>query len=78
MVGRREPLVHGWALWWRAMRNDIIGKAGVAAIVILAPGGFILGLALLARRYRGRGEPASARPGPPGEQQPAGDHQQAA
>ena len=58
------------------MRKDMIAKAGMAAVIILAPGGFVLGLALLAKRYRGA--PASARPGPPGEQQPAGDHQQAA
>lgn len=36
------------------MRKDLIGKAGVAAVILLAPGGFLLGLALIARRYRAR------------------------
>ena len=35
-----------------AMRKGVISKAGIAAVVILAPGGFILGLALLAKHYR--------------------------
>lgn len=34
------------------MRNDLIGKFGLAAIILLAPGGFILGAALAADHYR--------------------------
>ena len=49
------------------MRKDLIGKAGVAAVIILAPGGFVLGLALLVRRYRGSSrseEQTTTRPAP--------------
>jgi len=53
------------------MDNKILNRAGVAAAILLVPGGFILGATLLARRYRqqaaekaaGQGETA----GPPAE-----------
>lgn len=38
------------------MRKDVIEKAGVAALILLAPGGFVLGLALLAKHRRRRRE----------------------
>ncbi len=73
---RSKRGVHLHRLDWGGMRRDVIARVGTAAVIILAPGGFVLGLALLARRYRR--QPESAPPGVPGEQQPAGDHQQPA
>ena len=34
------------------MRNDLLGKVGLAAFILFAPGGFILGAALAANHYR--------------------------
>jgi hypothetical protein len=34
------------------MRTNILGKVGLAAFILLAPGGFVLGAALVAKRYR--------------------------
>jgi hypothetical protein len=34
------------------MRNDLIGKVSLAALILLAPGGFILGAAMAADHYR--------------------------
>jgi hypothetical protein len=34
------------------MRKDFAKNAGLAAVILLAPGGFILGAAILADRYR--------------------------
>jgi hypothetical protein len=34
------------------MRSDILGKVSLAAIILLAPGGFLLGAALAADHYR--------------------------
>ncbi len=36
------------------MQKDTLGKVGLAAVILLAPGGFILGGALAARYYRNR------------------------
>jgi hypothetical protein len=38
------------------MRNDLLGKMGLAAFILFAPGGFILGAALAANHYRRRDE----------------------
>ena len=42
----------------RITRNQI----GLAAVVLLAPGGFILGATLVARHYRKRRNPVDAEP----------------
>jgi hypothetical protein len=34
------------------MRTKILGKVGLAAVILLAPGGFLLGAALAAEHYR--------------------------
>ncbi len=34
------------------MRKKIFGKFGLAAVILLAPGGFLLGAALAAKHYR--------------------------
>lgn len=34
------------------MRKDALGKAGLAATILLLPGGFLLGFALLVNEYR--------------------------
>ena len=34
------------------MRNDLLGKMGLAALILFAPGGFILGAAIAADHYR--------------------------
>jgi hypothetical protein len=34
------------------MRTKIFGKFGLAAVILLAPGGFLLGVALAAEHYR--------------------------
>jgi len=36
------------------MRKEALGKAGLAATILLCPGGFLLGFALLANEYRKR------------------------
>jgi hypothetical protein len=36
------------------MRTDILGKVGLAAFILFAPGGFILAAALAADHYRKR------------------------
>lgn len=36
------------------MENDNLKKAGLAAVILLAPGGFILGAGLAARYWRKR------------------------
>ena len=36
------------------MRKETFGKAGLAATILLLPGGFLLGFALLAVEYRKR------------------------
>jgi len=41
-------------------REDALKKAGLAAVILLAPGGFILGATLLARHLSTR-EPKSPR-----------------
>lgn len=51
-----------------AMRQETYKKLGLAAVILLAPGGFILGATLAANHYRKRlsrapDEPAS--PAPP-------------
>jgi hypothetical protein len=43
-------------------RDEAMRTAGLAAVIMLAPGGFLLGAALLARRLRQR---HAARPAPP-------------
>ena len=43
------------------MRKGIAKKVGLAAVILLAPGGFVLGAALLADRYRkGEGRSSAA------------------
>jgi len=42
-------------------REDALKKAGLAAVILLAPGGFILGATLLARRLSAR-EPRPPQP----------------
>jgi len=34
------------------MQKGLLNKAGLAAVILLAPGGFVLGATLLARHYR--------------------------
>ncbi len=34
------------------MRNDLLGKFGLAALILFAPGGFLLGAAMAADHYR--------------------------
>ena len=34
------------------MRANLLGKVGLAAVILFAPGGFILGAALAAEHYR--------------------------
>jgi hypothetical protein len=43
------------------LKRETLNKAGLAAAILLAPGGFILGAALAARYYRQRrgSEPGS-------------------
>ena len=41
------------------MQKDMIGKLGLAALILLAPGGFVLGAALAARHYRRKAMPAA-------------------
>ncbi len=42
------------------------GQVGLAAVVLLAPGGFILGATLIANHYRKRrSQPTEAPPEPP-------------
>jgi uncharacterized membrane protein YjjB (DUF3815 family) len=36
------------------MRKETINKAALAALIVLAPGGFVLAATLAARRYRAR------------------------
>ena len=38
------------------MRNDLLGKVGLAAFILFAPGGFILGAALAANHLRRKDE----------------------
>ena len=42
------------------MRKDILGKVGLAAVILLAPGGFILGTTLAFNHYRKRRNAAAA------------------
>jgi hypothetical protein len=37
------------------MRNGILARVGVAAVILFAPGGFLLGAALAVDYYRKRG-----------------------
>jgi hypothetical protein len=41
------------------MRTGIIGKVGLAAVILFAPGGFIIGATLAAAHYRKRIGPRS-------------------
>lgn len=34
------------------MRKETLNKVGLAAVILLAPGGFVLGATLAARHYR--------------------------
>ena len=43
----------------RRMAKKILKSAGVAAAILLAPGGFILGVALVANHYRKKASQAS-------------------
>ena len=46
------------------MENDTLKKAGLAAVIVLAPGGFILGATLAARYWqKRRAEKAAAQDG---------------
>ena len=36
------------------MKRDALGKVGLAAVILLAPGGFVLGATLAARQWRKR------------------------
>lgn len=58
-------------------RNDGWKTAGLAALILLAPGGFILGFTLAARHYGKRGSRPSARPEGPetAERQAADDRE---
>ena len=49
-------------VYGRGMRKDTLNKLGLAALILLAPGGFILGATLAARRYRAKGQPAEDAP----------------
>ena len=40
------------------MDRKILNRVGLAAAILLVPGGFILGATLAARRYRKQAEPA--------------------
>ena len=44
------------------MKRETLNKLGLAAVILLAPGGFILGATLAANHYRkkARGEPSTA------------------
>jgi hypothetical protein len=55
--------------------KDGWNKAGLAALILLAPGGFILGFTLAARHYGKRSSRRAARPDWPqtGERQAADD-----
>jgi hypothetical protein len=44
------------------MRTNLLGKIGLAAVILFAPGGFILGAAMAADHLRKRANDA---PGPP-------------
>ncbi len=39
------------------MRTGILAKVGVAAVILFAPGGFLLGAAMAVDYYRKRGKP---------------------
>ncbi len=56
-------------------RRDGWNKAGLAALILLAPGGFILGFTLAARHYGKRSSSPAAPPESPerAEQQAADD-----
>lgn len=41
-----------WPGYAAAMRTNILGKVGLAAVILFAPGGFILGAAMAADHYR--------------------------
>lgn len=41
------------------MRDGVLPKVGLAAVVLLAPGGFVLGAALAAKWWRDRAAVAS-------------------
>ena len=47
-----------------AMKTDTYKKLGLAAVILLAPGGFILGATLAANHYRKRLMPRPADPAP--------------
>jgi hypothetical protein len=49
-IATTRPISHGMA------SDKMLKRAGLAALIVLAPGGFILGAALLAKRYRKRSE----------------------
>ena len=42
------------------MRKDVLGKVGLAAVILLAPGGFVLGATLALNHYRKRRQDAAA------------------
>ena len=46
------------------MDRKILNRVGLAAAILLVPGGFILGATLAARRYRKQAEPADKGPAP--------------
>jgi len=54
-------------------RREGWNKAGLAALILLAPGGFILGFTLAARHYGKRGSRPAGRPEAP----ETADHQAA-
>ncbi|MDB5716968.1 MAG: hypothetical protein JWM38_395 [Sphingomonas bacterium] len=41
------------------MRKDTLNKLGLAAVILLAPGGFILGATLVANHYRKKSQRSS-------------------
>jgi hypothetical protein len=43
------------------MQKDMRKKIGIATVVLLAPGGFILGAALITKRLRKKAEDAKAK-----------------
>lgn len=46
------------------MRKETLNRIGLAATIMLVPGGFILGAALAARHYRNGGFRKAASPSP--------------
>lgn len=44
------------------MEKHIWKKAGLAAVILLAPGGFILGATLAANHYRRKAKPHAVKP----------------